>query len=716
MYRDPLIDVLVNPAEPYLDVGLGDLPPEIVRDHLLRAMLAAHLAQRAILPMERLPAMPTTSSRLTSSTDGLQLRGLGGWLKENLSSSPATIGRYGALLVYAITLWRGWRQGRQAHLPSSPGFALLAPRTLFLHQDLEVTDPDHLEWRRTLRVRLAPTGRRPLRERWESAPAKAYREPITHAEVLDGLTFIVENELHPLRWKHIHPWISLNVVRPLSAHAATERRAPRVWLFPLRPTPPELRLIERDKTRPWTYGFTAHHTTPKAQELREIVWLVKSVVGESQDLSRDVLVFPELSLGPGDIAELRAALKAEGLKPGILIAGSHHSPSSGSSESDPNPPMLANAPVFSDGEEDESWCHQKRGPFRVTKELWKTVKKAEADELPKDAEIWEHIKPGDTFTTFDGPGGRVGVLICADLLEERFPAMRDVVRLSGVDLLVVVNYSQKTTLFMRHAEQLNRLGVCVIFLNAMTAVLGAKSKDKIDPFTVLVALPELKSRSSSKPGSDSTEPDHAEQPAEASQQEQEEASWLLWGHAESEIPKLMVMTRTGWKAAQTEALGTKVLTFPEPAAFVVDLNAWLVDPAESVTDDDPVMTALGETIWMALNDNTSPIQDRIAALREREEIVLPNLGASLPKTARTLLHKYSRGGLFEPTAAEHEDTLKSLFAMRLARPHRLASPPDIKDADPGKAESHFIVSLTPLGRALVERLPKATRSTRTGSS
>lgn len=713
MYRDPLIGSLVSPDEPYLNSSIGELPPEILRDHLLRAMLAAHLAQRTILPMERLPSMRRDSSR-QGAHSMKTLKDFGDWLNDIVTTDQATIGRYGALLVYAITLWRKWRQAR---LPCSPGFALLAPRTLYLHRDLEVTDDTQPEWRRTLRVWLAPTGCRPLRERWESAPAKAYREPITHAEVLDGLTFIVENEFPTLRWRHISPWLSLDEVRPLSARAALERRAPRVWLFPLRPTTPELTLIERDKKRPWTYGFIAHHKTDKKEELSDIVQVIKRVVGEHRDHRRDLMVFPELSLGPNDVAHLRAALKAEGLTPALLIAGSHHSDASKESTGDSNPLMRANAPVFGDGE--AMWDHHKRGPFRLTKKQWKLVDPSKAEALPEDAEIWENIRPGDTFTTFDAPGGRLGVLICADLLEERFPAMRDVVRLSGVDLLIVVNYSEKTNLFMRHAEQLNRLGTCVIFLNAMTAVVNASPKHKtdIDPFTVLVALPELKPRAESISRVLVNNQANSQQSSDRFEPEQFEATWLLWSHDKNAQPKLMAKTTRGWKEIPSGNIAQKIRTFKSPTTCLIDLNVWLWGPADSFAEHAMTVSALEAALETALTDTTSPLEHRTAKLRSVEMEVLSKLRALLSTEMLGLLERIYTDAPFEPTDVTDESTLNTLFAIRLARPHRLAIPPDKGSANAGKAESHFIVSLTPLGSALVEHpLRRTTRSTRTGSS
>ena len=341
--------------------------------------------------------------------------------------------------------------------------------------------------------------------------------------------------------------------------------------------------------------------------------------------------------------------------------------------------------------------------------------------LKDDDELWEHIKPGDTFTTFDGPGGRVGVLICADLLEERFPAMRDLVRISLVDLLVVVNLSPKTTLFMRHAEQLNRLGICVVFLNATIAVHSADPKNKtdIEPFTALVALPQLTVPSALKIQLSPDEQEAAKTQEHATEQERDQATWIIWRSTDH---KLMLQTKNrGWKALSPESLPQKIREFrvteDSPAALLVDLNAWLADPTNVLINDDPVMIALEPAIRAALTGKANPREARVATLQAAEETALPRIAEGMPDKTRALLQEIGglKRALFEPTRAEHSDNLKTLFAQRLARPHRLAVPPKEGNSQGANAESSFIVSLTPLGEALVTLLPPAPRSTRLGA-
>ena len=689
-----LIDVLLNPQHDYADTPPEDLPPEILRDHLLRAMLAAHLAQRESMPMERLPVVSTISLRLISHLHLRTLRGFGATLQNNLDAPPAprAIGRYGALLVYAITLWRVWRQER---LPCSPGFALLAPQELFTPQDLRVSDPERPEWARTYRVQLAPAGCRPLRERWESAPAKAYREPITHAEVLDGLSLIIEDELSPLRWRHIPPWSAADAVRPLSARAATERRAPRLWLFPLDHGKLEFEPLHPQRGRAWTGGFVMKLAEPMSPDHRDSLELelrkIAQLIAAQQETgpSRDVLLFPELCLDKQGVDALRRALREAGAKPALVIAGSHHA----SLDDDPRL-MCALAPIFADGEDEPLWSHQKRGPFRVTGKEWMDLDDHTDPPLNPHDELWEHIRPGDTFTTFDAPGGRVGVLICADLLDERFPSMRDLVRIALVDLLLVVNYSFKTTLFMRHAEQLNRLGVCAVFLNAATVfreppdVRAPTEHHPLDPFSALVALPQLALPSAPK-----------------------RPTWLTWRHQDRRVEERV---KGDWVNAETRG---EVAEHGDPAALFVDLNAWLAEPT-SLADDDPVMNALGQAINSALADNDLPRAARAATLKSAETSALQSITGSIPVNALELLKWLSIQKLFEPEAANHHDPLQALFALRLARPHRLAAPPKEGNSTGINAESSVIVSLTPLGDALaltLEPLKKPARSSRIGA-
>ena len=697
-----LVKALLSPPNDYARQKIDTLPAEVVRDQLLRALLAAQLAQRAILPSERIPSNPSLLS--TRSFTGITLSGLAEWLsrsiREPLKDSNTL---YGPLLVYAITLWRIWRR---ENLPCSPGFTLLAARALFAPQTLSITKG------RSLRVKLSPAGLRPLRERWESAPARAYREPITHAEVLDGLSLVVEDELVSLKWRHLAPWPEADkrgeqkAVRPLSARAAVERRAPRLWLFPLEAVKPDLVLKEPDEYRPWTGGFVMKHTTSRADELKGIVLWIKQVTAEEPDLSRDVLVFPELSLGEADVGVLRQALDEAGLKPAMVIAGSHHTAQPPNGQVSPDGLVFAQAPIYGDGEVAPLWRHQKRGPFRVTKEQWRGVNSQEANKLPDDAELWERIVPGDEFITYDGPGGRIGVLICADLLEERFPSMRDLVRIACVDLLIVVNYSPTTTPFLRHAEQLNRLGVCAVFLNATTAVVaGVKSEDKctlkcdapqpiIEPFSALVSLPQLNVPSS-------TEPKTSKVPTA-----------IVWRCTDD---KLVRRVKSGWIPLTAEANQNKIKEFKakpptSPAALVVDLNAWLPEPAPI----HPVIQPLEAQITAALKELPSRYAERISALRAAERAALPALARSIPADAKTLLQRIYAQGLFEPTKEDQGQALGVLMNQRLARPHRLAAPPPANqssdgatpapkedtDAQHGIAESSFLVSLTPLGDAL----------------
>ncbi|MCK6520190.1 hypothetical protein L6R49_02010 [Myxococcota bacterium] len=477
-----------------------------------------------------------------------------------------------------------------------------------------------------------------------------------------------------------------------------------MWLFPLEHGKLEFELKNSQGGRAWTGGFVMKLAEPMTPDHREnleaeLIRIARLVAAHQETgPSRDVLLFPELCLDKQGVVALRRALSEAGARPALMIAGSHHAPVDGHAAVDGHAPLMrALAPIFADCEEEPLWHHQKRGPFRVTGEEWKKMYPKTAGPLQAEDELWEYIVPGDTFTTFDGPGGRVGVLICADLLEERFPAMRDLVRIALVDLLLVVNYSTKTTPFLRHAEQLNRLGVCAVFLNAAGALpVPNRASDPtkgqpIDPFSALVALPQLAPRGA------------AERP-----------TWLTWRHTDQRVD---VQDKKGWLEVLSDGVVAK---FHHPAAILVDLNEWLVDPAEPTLYNDPVVHALGDAIQAALTDNTRSREDRIAALRAEEKQVLPTLGASLPGKAQTLLLKLHHGGIFVPIGVEHGDTLNTLFAMRLARPHRLAIP--LTRGDSKKAESNntnddssFIVSLTPLGRALVEHLEKPARSTRLGA-
>jgi predicted amidohydrolase len=175
-----------------------------------------------------------------------------------------------------------------------------------------------------------------------------------------------------------------------------------------------------------------------------------------------VLVFPELCIDELTRAWLSNALR-QGRAPSLLaiVAGSFHVwPDKAQS------PFNETVILGSRGK--LLWSHRKRGRFRLTcAQVHAMVSRqmfAPAPTFVAD-EVEEGIRWGDRLEVLETALGRLATIICADALDDAAPMLR-AVKAAHPDLLFIVSMSDKSTPFVTIAEQLEKLGVSTLYVNA----------------------------------------------------------------------------------------------------------------------------------------------------------------------------------------------------------------------------------------------------------
>lgn len=303
-----------------------------------------------------------------------------------------------------------------------------------------------------LRAAYTPQEQAPSLRQLFNVDGRAYGEPIAPLDRFRGYTLVLQG---PAVLEH-RP-----AVPGTWDSCLTRLRGgfPRVWLAPVGGLDPNLEGWEHPVTKTLYFRLTPGAPFSSQDALTASLEQLARVRHEGAD-ARDLLVLPELSLTLPDLERLNVAL-LELRAPYLgLVAGMTHTEQAAGSR------WVRNTAQIHDGSGYRVWEQVKRGPYRIKARRVPRGGWLDRDLLPRaDQDVWEGLVPGRTLTWANTRWGRLGVLICADLLEERWPSMRDLVRLARLDLLILVCWTERTAPFDAHLEQLARLGVGGLAVN-----------------------------------------------------------------------------------------------------------------------------------------------------------------------------------------------------------------------------------------------------------
>lgn len=173
-----------------------------------------------------------------------------------------------------------------------------------------------------------------------------------------------------------------------------------------------------------------------------------AIVTAAREEEIGLLLFPELHVRPEELP----ALDEVGAI--LTVAGSFHV---GAAEARNRAPVLVDAGH-------RLWEHDKRGYFRVPGRVAHRGDPFVAPTGRVGPELCEDIVGGGPLTVLDTSLGRIAVVICADALESDgyVRAIED----ARPDLLLIVSMSPETAGFETRAQELERLGVSTLYVNA----------------------------------------------------------------------------------------------------------------------------------------------------------------------------------------------------------------------------------------------------------
>jgi len=278
-----------------------------------------------------------------------------------------------------------------------------------------------------------------------------------------------------LRPPHVRPVMPEGAAVHLSSRAGPSLLSPsfKVALCPL---PASLRpQFQVDATRA---EFTA---TGKIRGASALHKHLVEVLEAAQRAGVRLLVLPELCInGPAreEIVKWLSKRYDHGIM--AIVAGSSHVTEAGIVRNE--------APVLNESGH-LIWAHHKRGRFQLPKSKLTRAFFANVPSAPPDV-VTEGIRAGNDLRFLDTTIGRVAVLICADVIESN--GYLDALARARPDFALIVSMSDETDRFVTGAQDLERQGTAVLFVNAgCVCQPGSKGKAKSRPETAALAFANL---------------------------------------------------------------------------------------------------------------------------------------------------------------------------------------------------------------------------------